>query len=193
MKRTYAEVTPGMEKEFWSLKWKSFIKWAKLYSFDENQNFDRIDQRKDFHYLASCGNLDLWFLPIKIPKLRNKKKEGFRNKNINALLMLRKENIQLWQQELKRTRFTRDMFSGYRKDFLELHKNRKNTIFNSVCCSGGTSNWDGLLSNLVLVSWEWEPVSLRQQSSHHPSDFLVMDIPEKYCFCFINAQESRSV
>lgn len=83
--------------------------------------------------------------------------------------------------------------SGYRKDFPESHKNGKSNIFNSVCCSRGNSNWSSLLSNLLPLSWEWEPVPLRPYSSHRFSNSLFGDIPEKHCFYFINAPGLRLV
>lgn len=76
------------------------------------------------------------------------------------------------------------MFNRYMKEFLEPHKSGKNNIFNSICCSWGTPNWDGLLSHLVPLSWGEEPFPWRPHSSHQFSNSLFGDIPEKYCLFY---------
>lgn len=81
---------------------------------------------------------------------------------------------------------------GIGKIFQEPHKSGKNNIFNSVCCSGGNSNWNSLSSNLLPLSWEWEPLPLRPYSSHCFSNSLFGDNSRKILLLFYKCSRGEA-
>lgn len=63
-----------------------------------------------------------------------------KDKNVHVPLMLRKESIQLPQQELKKQDLSKTCSMSIGKIFWNPTKVENNNVFNFVCFSRGTSN-----------------------------------------------------